>query len=223
MNEAYRIFAAHTKAAAVSIHRGISPGAFDSRLQGVVRSRASGNSKMADAIDTTGIEDQKLRLEKQKFRLELLKSVVSAVALGSILLGVYQLYETQKSTELNARMALINTYDKVIQRWGEHLRDVARQPDIMPFFADKRPLPEEPELRSKVLAFADVRLDTADAVLTLLRMYGAKEEEVQGWYHTFALAFARSPVLCRRYLGDRHSYGLLQRTGDAVCSELKDD
>ena len=67
-----------------------------------------------------------------------------------------------------------------------------------------------------ILAVADTRLDTMDAVLTYGE-YWFGQAGITGWRVTFANAFRTSPVLCQRFEQTSSNYGLIVPIGNTVC------
>jgi hypothetical protein len=58
--------------------------------------------------------------------------------------------------------------------WRDHLKTFVEKPDLRPYFEHRVELTTDDPKREAVLALADVRLDTIDAILTYVsRMLSA--------------------------------------------------
>lgn len=175
---------------------------------------AEDRQRSTELDDPTAKKDARAeKREIAKLRLEYVKTIAAVASLVAIAFGVLQWQIANTSSTLSF-------YQRLAAEWRENLRIVFDQPDIRPYFADKQPMDEENELRDKILAYADLRLDTMDAILTYAHLQGSWAL-IDGWRATFIKAFLDSPVLCLRFDETRVQFGLLQALGESACNAAK--
>ncbi|UPK06064.1 hypothetical protein [Bradyrhizobium sp. 170] len=156
------------------------------------------------------ISDRSERREEIKLILEYLKILFSVVGLVTVYFALLQWNAATKS-------ANIAVYQRMTGEWREHLKILIEKPGIRPYFESSKELLPDDENRELVLAFADIRLDVADGLLSYARFQ--KLEGIDGWENTVANAFRTSPVLCRRLDEARSSFAnaLIIPIAQAVC------
>jgi hypothetical protein len=145
------------------------------------------------------MSDRSERREEIKLVLEYLKLVISAV-------GIATLYFALLQWEAGTKAANIAVYQRMTGEWREHLKTFVDHPSLRPYFEEKKELklaPDDSE-RESVLAIADVRLDTADGLLTYAAYQGLGD--ITGWENTISNAFRTSSVLCARFQEVQTSY-----------------
>jgi hypothetical protein len=96
--------------------------------------------------------------------------------------------------------------------WRDHLKTFVEKPDLRPYFEHRVELTTDDPKREAVLALADVRLDTIDAILTYA-VPTWSDDEIFGWRSTFENAFRSSPVLCARLNETPANYGRIFAVG----------
>lgn len=148
--------------------------------------------------------------EEIKLRLEYVKVVMSMAGVVLIVLAVLQ----WKAANTNAMQAI---YQHMTKEWIDHLKMMVEKPELRQYFEDGTPLPPDGELRQQVLAMAQVRLDTMDAILTFAALQG-KTDEIQGWRNTFFAAFRNSAVLCDLLHLRKPEYGEIIPISLSACA-----
>jgi hypothetical protein len=137
------------------------------------------------------MSDRSERREEIKLILEYLKIFVSIVGIGSLYFALLQWNAATKA-------ANIAVYQRMTVEWREHLKTFVDHPLLRPYFEENKELnlaPDDKE-REQVLAIADVRLDTADGLLSYAAYQGLGN--ITGWENTISNAFRTSSVLCAR-------------------------
>jgi hypothetical protein len=157
-----------------------------------------------------GVMDRGEHREEIKLRLEYMKVAMSIAGIVLIVLAVLQ----WKAANTNATQAV---YQHMTKEWIDHLKIMVEKPGLRPYFEDAMPLPLDGELRQQVLAMAQVRLDTMDAILTFAAVQG-KADEIQGWRSTFFAAFRNSVVLCDLAHLKKSEYGKIIPISLSACA-----
>jgi hypothetical protein len=165
--------------------------------------------RIALGREKTRMTDETGRREKIKLGLEYVKIAISLAGVVTIVLAVWQ----WQMANVVAKEA---AYQRIASEWRDHLKTFVDKPDLRPYFEEGKALDLNYDKAQAVLAVADLRLDTADAILTYAALHGASNE-IGGWKSTFARAFQTSPTLCARLKETKSNYGLVVEIADAVC------
>jgi hypothetical protein len=152
------------------------------------------------------------REERTKQFMEWVKIVIGILGVGTLFIGYNQLV----ASNLAAKETV---YQRMTSEWRDHLKTFVEKPQMRPYFEEGKQLTSsDSDTAQAVLALADVRLDTADAILTYAAMHGASAR-IDGWKNTFARAFKTSPTLCSRLSETKANYGLIVEIGDKACRD----
>ena len=149
------------------------------------------------------------RREEIKLLLEYTKLVVSLVAAGSLLFAGLQWMDSNRVTDEAM-------YQRMATEWRDHLKMFVEKPNLRPYFESYKSLGADDANMDAVLALADVRLETMDAILTYAALRFPRLN-IQGWRNTFANAFHVSPVLCARLKETQSNFGLIVPIAKAAC------
>jgi hypothetical protein len=155
------------------------------------------------------MSDRSERREEIKLVIEYVKLALSVAGVFAIVLAVLQ----WRTANLAAKEAI---YERMTTEWRDHLKSFVENHELRPYFEESKQLGPNDQNAQAVLALADVRLDTADAILTYAALH-AFSGEIGGWRRTFAHAFQTSPTLCARLKQTRSNYGLLLPVADEAC------
>jgi hypothetical protein len=155
------------------------------------------------------MSDRAERREEIKLVLEYVKVAFSVAGVATVLFAVLQ-------WRMANLVATETGYQRMTNEWRDHLKSFVDKPKLRPFFEDKKQLASDDPNAQAVLALADVRLDTADAILTYAAFRGASDE-IGGWKNTFSHAFRASPVLCARLNETKENYGLIVAIAKDAC------
>jgi hypothetical protein len=153
------------------------------------------------------------RREEIKLILEYVKVAFSLIGVATVLFALLQ-------WRLANLTATETGYQRMTNEWRDHLKTFVEKPALRPFFEERKQLASDDKDTQAVLALADVRLDTADAILTYAAFHGASNE-IGGWKNTFSRAFRASPVLCTRLNETRDNYGLILDVAKEACASAK--
>jgi hypothetical protein len=156
------------------------------------------------------MKDRTERREEIKLMLEYMKLALSLGGVVAIIIAVAQ-------WRMANLVATETVYQRMTTEWRDHLKYLVDKPRLRPYFEERKQLASDDEDAQAVLAFADVRLDTADAILTYAAFRGSSDE-IGGWKNTFSHAFQASPVLCARFNETKNNYGLIIPIAVAACS-----
>jgi hypothetical protein len=149
--------------------------------------------------------DRSERREEIKLLLEYVKVAISLAAIGSVIFAGLQWRIANENAKNANQVALVALYKQIIDDWTEELDAMVEHPELRPYFEDGKALSDSDENHSMILALADRRLNTMDAILTYIQMKGVGGDTT-AWRNTFANAFGSSPVLCSRLGEDQTSY-----------------
>jgi hypothetical protein len=155
------------------------------------------------------VSDRSERREEIKLILEYVKIAVSVLGISAVVFAALQ----WRVTNVVAKETI---YERITNEWRDHLKTLVEKPELRPYFEDGKQLAAGDERPQAVLAYADVRLDVADAILTYAAIHGFYDE-IEGWKRTFAHSFRMSSVLCARFQETRDNYGLLRAIADETC------
>ena len=150
------------------------------------------------------------RREEIKLFLEYIKLVLSALTIGTVIFAALQ----WRSSNFAAAESV---YERLASDWRENLRVFLDKPELRPYFEEGKKLEVDDPNRNIVLAFADLRLDVMDAVLTYPLIKGISTDGMAGWRNTFWNAFSSSPALCQRLRDTGEDYGLVVDIGKIPC------
>lgn len=174
---------------------------------------------------TTASADPKSRAERReeiKLVVEYIKLVLSLGTIGAVVVAALQWRDAQKqqttATLAATQAATEATYERLSIEWRDNLRALLEKPALRPYFEDGKPLDSQDPLAQQVMAFADMRLDVMDAVLTYPAVRGLDTSGMVGWRKTFSRAFRASPVLCQRLVETHDNFGLIVIIGMEACN-----
>lgn len=157
-----------------------------------------------------GRTDRNERREDIKLRLEYVKLAMSLAGMATLIFAGLQWMSSN-------RIATQAVYQQMATEWREHLRTFADKPNIREYFESSAEVIQADPNYQLVLAVADVRLDTMDAILTYAGLMGYPRNSIQGWRNTFANAFHNSPILCTRLRETETNYGLIVPIAKQAC------
>ena len=149
-------------------------------------------------------------------RREEIKLMLEYVKLALSLGGVVALLIAVAEWRMANLAATETVYQRMTTEWRDHLKSFIDKPKLRSYFEERKQLTSNDEDAQAVLALADVRLDTADAILSYAAFHGSTDE-IGGWKNTFSHAFQTSPVLCARYNETKNNYGLIIPIAVAAC------
>ena len=155
------------------------------------------------------MKDRAERREEIKLVLEYVKLALSLGGVIAVAIAVAQWH-------LANLVARETVYQRMTAEWTDHLKFFVDHPKLRPYFEEQKQLASNDADAQTVLALADVRLDTADAILTYAALWRSSDE-IGGWKRTFSHAFQASPVLCARFSETKNSYGLIMPLGMDAC------
>jgi hypothetical protein len=154
--------------------------------------------------------------EEIKLKLAFANFIVSLGIIASVIFAGLQWQENSKVAQENSKIATAAAYQRIVDLWHDHIKVFIEKPQLRPYFEESVKMDENSENAEAILAMADVRLDTMDAVLTFGELWSA-QSTIEGWRNTFGNAFRTSPVLCQRLAKTKSNYGLIVPVGNAVC------
>jgi hypothetical protein len=151
--------------------------------------------------------------------LEYARLLISFFGLGVLVFGGLQWRESIRATEVANEATKLAAYQRITGEWREHLRIFIEKPLLRPYFESKLALPPDEDKKEAILAIADVRLDTMDAILTYAALRRASRD-IGGWRNTFRDAFSNSPVLCARLKETWNNYGLIREVASDCSPQI---
>jgi hypothetical protein len=154
--------------------------------------------------------DRNEQREEIKLKLAYANLFLSLGVIASLIFAGLQWRESSKA-------ATETSYQRIVDLWHDHLKIFIEKPQLRPYFEEGRKLAEDDPESQAILAFADVRLDAMDAVLTFGEFWFGLPA-IKGWRTTFENAFRTSPVLCQRFAKTKSNYGLIVPIGNSICS-----
>lgn len=164
--------------------------------------------------------DRAERREEIKLKLEYLKVVGSLAVLIALVFAALQWRIANQAATFANQIATENAYGRIANEWRDHLKSLVEKPHLRPYFEEMKQLSADDPNGQVVLAFADVRLDVMDAILTYAAMR-ALSGQIEGWKTTFTSAFKTGPVLCSRWIDTRANYGHVNKVASSVCVPAK--
>jgi hypothetical protein len=153
--------------------------------------------------------DRNEQREEIKLKLAYANFLVSLGIIASLIFAGLQWREGSNS-------ATEASYQRIVDQWHDHIKIFIEKPKLRPYFEEGMPMRENDPDAQAILAIADIRLDTMDAVLTFGDFWFG-QAVIKGWRITFQNAFRTSPVLCQRFEKTKDNYGLIVQIGDAEC------
>ena len=109
---------------------------------------------------------------------------VSIVGLGSVVIGVRALRQSEAAALANLSQQIISDSIDVDKIFIQH-------PEMRPFFRDKKPIRPGDDGYDRAAAIAELRANALDAVLTFPGVF--KEDS---WRNVARSAFRDSPIMC---------------------------
>ena len=145
------------------------------------------------------------RREELKLLVEYIKLAASVAVAFSVLFAGLQWASANEAAQRANLAATLALYQRMTDEWRTHLKTFVEQPQLRPYFEERKELKADDENRQRVLALADVRLDVMDAVLSYAAMSGVSNA-IAGWKNAFSRAFRTSTVLCARLKETESNY-----------------
>src|SRR6266702_523683 len=99
------------------------------------------------------------RREEIKLKLEYAKLAISVVGVGALFFAALQWFAANQ-------VAQETVYQRMASTWTDHLRILVEKPELRPYFQENKELVADDHERQEVLAYADLRLDVMDAILS---------------------------------------------------------
>jgi hypothetical protein len=148
------------------------------------------------------------RPRKRLSRYEIISLLLSSIGLVSLVLLLYQirimnkqtesmLLQTQQLTDSLANTALTNISNRDL----EMSKVFFDQPELLPYFFDRKNIDEKDKHYEKVYALAGMRIDLAGTFYDQSRFVPAFRDKNnpawQAWTRYMKDIFAKSPVMCK--------------------------
>jgi len=125
--------------------------------------------------------------------------LVSAVGLGSIVIGYGALKQADESSRVTA-------YRQLVSQIADVDRVIVEHPSMRPYFRDRKLIAPGDKDYDLAAGIAELRIDSFDALLRFPHFLGA-ESGIRGWQNTVRDAFRDSPLMCEIATTYKSNYG----------------